>query len=78
MKYAIVNKERCQEIGIDPTHRMAHGDDVAITEKELMFSSAQGKTLEEKANNAQAVLMTIDEIKAWDYKNGGKEGGYNG
>lgn len=78
MRYAIINKAKCQDIGIDPTHRMTHGEIVVITEKELMFSSANGETLEEKAKSADAVLKTIDEIKAWNAKNGGKEDGYHG
>ena len=43
MMYAIISKEECQRIGIDSTPRMAHGDSVVITDKELMFSTAIGK-----------------------------------
>ena len=46
MMYAIISKEECQRIGIDSTPRMAHGDSVVIMDKELMFSTAIGKTLE--------------------------------
>lgn len=64
--YAIINKEKCQSIGIDYTSRMTHGDDVAITEKELMFSSAKGDTLLDKARGVDAILVTPEEIDIWD------------
>lgn len=66
MMYAIISKEECQRIGIDSTPRMAHGDSVVITDKELMFSTAIGKTLEEKAENVNAILATTEKVFAWD------------
>lgn len=66
MMYAIISKDECQRIGIDSTHRMTHGDSVAITDKELMFSTAIGKTLQEKAKNVKAILATTENVFAWD------------
>ena len=66
MMYAIVSKEQCQKIGIDSTHRMTHGDSVVITDKELMFSTAEGKTLEEKAKNINAILATSEKVMMWN------------
>lgn len=75
--YAIISKEACQKIGIDPTTRMTHGDSVVVTDKELMFSTAIGKTLEEKAKSVDAIMATTEKVFAWDtaYKlgNNGKE-----
>lgn len=75
--YAIINIEKCSEIGIDSTHRMTHDNDVVITGKELRFSSAVGDTLEEKAKNTNAILATSEAVDMWDaeYKCGkdGKE-----
>ena len=77
MMYAIISKEECQRIGIDSTHRMTHGDSVAITDKELMFSTAIGKTSQEKAKNVKASLATTEKVVAWDkackFGNDGKE-----
>ena len=56
MKYAIIDRERCRQIGINPLYRQQIGDKVVITEKELAFSSVQGDTLEDKA-------MTVNEVK---------------
>ena len=66
MMYAIISKEVCQKIGIDSTTRMTHGDSVVVTDKELMFSTAEGKTLEEKAGNINAILATTEKVFAWD------------
>lgn len=77
MMYAIINIEKCREIGIDSTHRMTHDDDVVITDKELRFSSAVGDTLKEKAKNTNSILATSEQVDMWDaaYKcgNNGKE-----
>lgn len=77
MMYAIINIEKCREIGIDSTHRMTHDDDVVITDKELRFSSAVGDTLKEKAKNTNSILATSEQVDMWDaaYKCGknGKE-----
>ena len=77
MMYAIINIEKCREIGIDSTHRMTHDNDVVITDKELRFSSVVGDTLEEKAKNTNAILATSEQVDMWDaaYKCGknGKE-----
>ena len=77
MMYAIINIEKCREIGIDSTHRMTHDDDVVITDKELRFSSAMGDTLQEKAKNTNSILATSEQVDMWDaaYKRGknGKE-----
>lgn len=66
MMYAIINIEKCREIGIDSTHRMTHDNDVVITDKELKFSSAVGDTLEEKAKNTNAILATSEQVDMWD------------
>lgn len=77
MMYAIINIEKCREIGIDSTHRMTHDNDVVITDKELRFSSSVGDTLNEKAKNVNAILATSEEVDMWDaaFKSGknGKE-----
>lgn len=77
MMYAIINIEKCREIGIDSTHRMTHDDDVVITDKELRFSYAVGDTLKEKAKNTNSILATSEQVDMWDaaYKCGknGKE-----
>lgn len=77
MMYAIINIEKCREIGIDSTHRMTHDNDVVITDKELRFSSAVGDTLEKKAKNVNAILATSEDVDMWDaaFKSGknGKE-----
>lgn len=64
--YAIINIEKCREIGIDSTHRMTHDNDVVITDKELRFSSVVGDTLEEKAKNVNAILATSEDVDMWD------------
>lgn len=66
MKYAIINIEKCREIGIDSTHRMTHDNDVVITDKELRFSSAVGDTLEEKVASTNAILATSEQVDMWD------------
>ncbi len=75
--YAIINIEKCREIGIDSTHRMTHDNNVVITDKELRFSSAVGDTLKEKAKNTNSILATSEQVDMWDaaYKCGknGKE-----
>lgn len=75
--YAIINIEKCREIGINSTHRMTHDNNVVITDKELRFSFAVGDTLEEKAKNTNAILATSEQVDMWDaaYKCGknGKE-----
>nr|DAH96867.1 MAG TPA: hypothetical protein [Caudoviricetes sp.] len=63
MKYAIINRERCRQIGINPLYRQQIGDKVVITEKELAFSSVQGETLEDKAQGEGLELMTVNEVK---------------
>ena len=63
MKYAIIDRERCRQIGINPLYRRQIGDKVVITEKELAFSSAQGDTLEDKAHEESLELMTVNEVK---------------
>lgn len=77
MMYAIINIEKCREIGINSTHRMTHDNNVVITDKELRFSFAVGDTLEEKAKNTNAILATSEQVDMWDaaYKCGknGKE-----
>ncbi|MDY4150590.1 MAG: hypothetical protein SOY11_03255 [Prevotella sp.] len=45
---------------------MTHGDSVVITDKELMFSTAEGKTLEEKAKNINAILATSEKVMMWN------------
>lgn len=66
MMYAIINIEKCREIGIDSTHRMTHDNDVVITDKELWFSFAVGDTLDEKAKNTNAILVTSEQVDMWD------------
>lgn len=63
MKYAIIDRERCRQIGINPLYRQQIGDKVVITEKELAFSSVQGDTLEDKAQGEGLELMTVNEVK---------------
>jgi hypothetical protein len=63
MKYAIIDRERCRQIGINPLYRQQIGDKVVITEKELAFSSVQGDTLENKAQGEGLELMTVNEVK---------------
>lgn len=63
MRYAIIGRERCQQLGINPMYRQQIGDKVVITEKELAFSSAQGETLEDKAQGEGLELMTVNEVK---------------
>lgn len=63
MKYAIIDKGRCQQLGINPMYRQRIGDKVVITEKELAFSAAQGETLEDKARGEGLELMTVNEVK---------------
>lgn len=63
MKYAIIDRERCRQIGINPLYRQQIGDKVVITEKELAFSSVQGVTLEDKAQEDGLELMTVNEVK---------------
>lgn len=63
MKYAIIDRERCRQIGINPLYRQQIGDKVVITEKELAFSSVQGDTLEDKAQKEGVELMTVNELK---------------
>lgn len=63
MKYAIIDRERCRQIGINPLYRQQIGDKVVITEKELAFSSVQGDTLEDKAQREGLELMTVNEVK---------------
>lgn len=63
MKYAIIDMERCRQIGINPLYRQQIGDKVVITEKELAFSSVQGDTLEDKAQGEGLELMTVNEVK---------------
>lgn len=63
MKYAIIDRERCRQIGINPLYRQQIGDKVVITEKELAFSSVQGDTLEDKLQGEGLELMTVNEVK---------------
>lgn len=63
MKYAIIDRERCRQIGINPLYRQIIGDKVVITENELAFSSVQGDTLEDKAQEEGLELMTVNEVK---------------
>lgn len=63
MRYAIINKERCAKLGINPAYRRQIGDDVVITEKELSFSAAVGDTVEEKAKNENVSLITDSELE---------------
>ena len=63
MKYAIIDRERCRQIGINPLYRQIIGDEVVITEKELAFSSVQGVTIEDKAQREGLELMTVNEVK---------------
>lgn len=63
MKYAIIDRERCRQIGINPLYRQHIGDKVVITEKELAFSSVQGDSLEDKAQKEGLELMTVNEVK---------------
>lgn len=71
MKYAIIDRERCRQIGINPLYRQQIGDKVVITEKELAFSSVQGDTLEDKLQGEGLELMTVNEVKDFvrQYKN---------
>lgn len=64
MRYAIINKEQCEKLGISPSYRKQIGDDVVITEKELSFSAAVGDTVEEKAVNEGLRLLTDGEVSA--------------
>lgn len=64
MRYAIINKDRCREIGVSPSYRMQIGDNVVITEKELAFSAAVGDTVEDKAKNEGVALLTDSEVDA--------------
>lgn len=68
MRYAIINKERCRQIGISPLYRRQIGDDVVITEKELAFSSVQGDTVEEMASNEGIELLEIGEVNEYTRK----------
>lgn len=72
MRYAIINKERCEKLGINPDYRKQMGDDVVITEKELSFSAAVGDTIEDKAESEGLSLLTDSEVTAveLDYKQG--------
>lgn len=63
MRYAMINRERCQQIGINPLYRKQVGKDVVITEKELAFSKATGNTVEEKATSESIMLMQLYEVK---------------
>lgn len=63
MKYAIIDRERCRQIGINPLYRQQIGEKVVITEKELAFSSVQGDTLEDKAQGEGLELMTVNEVR---------------
>lgn len=63
MKYAIIDRKRCRQIGINPLYRQQIGDKVVITEKELAFSSVQGDTIEDKAKEEGLELMTVNEVK---------------
>ncbi len=63
MRYAIIDKDRCLRIGINPLHRRQMGSDVVITEKELMFSAAKGETVEDKAQTEGVELITIGEVQ---------------
>lgn len=63
MRYAIIDKDRCLQIGINPQHRRQMGSDVVITEKELMFSAAKGETVEDKAQTEGVELITIGEAQ---------------
>lgn len=71
MKYAIIDRERCRQIGINHLYRQQIGDKVVITEKELAFSSVQGDSLEDKAKEEGLELMTVNEVKDFvrQYKN---------
>lgn len=59
----MINRERCQQIGINPLYRKQVGKDVVITEKELAFSTAKGNTVEEKATSESIMLMQLYEVK---------------
>ena len=68
MNYVVITRDKCQAIGLDAAHRMSKGDNVVITDKELLFSVAEGETLDEKVKNCDGMLMTIDEVKLWHGK----------
>lgn len=63
MRYAIINRERCRQLGINPLYRKQIGDNVVITEKELDFSAAQGDTVDDKAESEGLELMEIGEVQ---------------
>jgi len=75
MRYAIINKERCRQLGINPMYRQQIGDNVVITEKELAFSAAEGETLEDKARSEDVELVSVNEVKdyARNYVNSNDE-----
>lgn len=68
MRYAIINRERCRQLGINPLYRKQIGDDVVITEKELDFSAAQGDTVDDKAESEGLELMEIGEVQDYARK----------
>lgn len=64
MRYAIINKQRCEQLGISSNYRKQLGNDVVITEKELSFSAAVGETVEDKAKSEGISLLTDAEADA--------------
>lgn len=68
MNYVVITRDKCQAIGLDAAHRMSKGDKVVITDKELLFSAAEGETLEERVKSCNGTLMTIEEVKLWQGK----------
>lgn len=59
MKYAIIKKADAAMIGISSEFHRCNGVFMIINENELTFSKANGKTLEEKAKNANAEIVDL-------------------
>ena len=61
MKYAIIKKADAENIGIQVKYHKENGVHIIINEKELMYSKAVGRTLEDKAKSANAELIELSQ-----------------
>ena len=72
MNYSLIKESKAKEIGIDTTYLQRKGKNVIVNENDILNSTAEGKTAEEKAKNAGCKLITIDELKHTKAKGGWK------
>lgn len=71
MRYAIINIEKAESMGISPDNHLKKDNMMIVNEKEVQYSDAIGDTFEEKVATLDGEIKSIMTIKI-EIKNGWK------